>query len=91
MTLCNMSIEAGARAGMVAPDETTIAYVKGKRFAPRDAEWEKAVAYWRSLPTDDGATFDEVVEIDARAALSIRDVGNESGNGRSGDGARARD
>src|SRR5271169_4400768 len=55
MTLCNMSIEAGARAGMVAPDETTIAYVKGKRFAPRDAEWEKAVAYWRSLPTDQGA------------------------------------
>ena len=64
MTLCNMSIEAGARAGMVAPDETTIAYVKGKRFAPRDADWEKAVAYWRSLPTDDGATFDKVVEID---------------------------
>jgi len=65
MTLCNMSIEAGARAGMVAPDETTYAYVKGKRFAPREAEWEKAVAYWRSLPTDVGATFDKVVEIDA--------------------------
>jgi 3-isopropylmalate/(R)-2-methylmalate dehydratase large subunit len=64
MTLCNMSIEAGARAGMVAPDETTIAYVKGKRFAPRDAEWEKVAAYWRSLPSDDGAVFDEVVEID---------------------------
>src|SRR5438309_8153100 len=64
MTLCNMSIEAGARAGMVAPDETTIAYVKGKRFAPRDAEWEKAAAYWRSLPSDDGAKFDKVVEID---------------------------
>jgi 3-isopropylmalate/(R)-2-methylmalate dehydratase large subunit len=64
MTLCNMSIEAGARAGMVAPDETTIAYVKGKRFAPRDAAWEKAVANWRSLPSDDGATFDKVVEID---------------------------
>jgi 3-isopropylmalate/(R)-2-methylmalate dehydratase large subunit len=65
MTLCNMSIEAGARAGMVAPDETTIAYVKGKRFAPRDAEWEKTVAYWRSLPTDAGAAFDKVVKIDA--------------------------
>src|ERR1700720_4156430 len=64
MTLCNMSIEAGARAGMVAPDETTIAYVKGKRFAPRDAEWERAVSLWRSLPTDDGATFDKVLEID---------------------------
>jgi 3-isopropylmalate/(R)-2-methylmalate dehydratase large subunit len=65
MTLCNMSIEAGARAGMVAPDETTIAYVKGKRFAPRGEEWEKAVAHWRTLPTDDGAVFDKVVEIDA--------------------------
>ncbi len=89
MTLCNMSIEAGARAGMVAPDETTIAYVKGKRFAPRDAEWEKAVAYWRSLPTDEGASFDKVVEIDASAALSVRDLGNESRDGGSGDGARA--
>jgi 3-isopropylmalate/(R)-2-methylmalate dehydratase large subunit len=65
MTLCNMSIEAGARAGMVAPDETTIAYVKGKKFAPQGAEWEKAVAYWRSLPSDEGAVFDKVVEIDA--------------------------
>ena len=65
MTLCNMSIEAGARAGLVAPDETTIAYVKGKRFAPRDGEWEKSVAYWRSLPSDAGAAFDKVVEIDA--------------------------
>jgi len=65
MTLCNMSIEAGARAGMVAPDETTIAYVKGKRFAPQGLAWDKAVAYWRSLPTDEGAVFDEVVEIDA--------------------------
>ena len=65
MTLCNMSIEAGARAGMVAPDETTIAYVKGKKFAPRGAEWEKAVALWRSLPSDDGAAFDKMVEIDA--------------------------
>src|SRR4029077_11242331 len=62
MTLCNMSIEAGARAGMVAPDETTIAYVKGKRFGPKDAEWERAVALWRSLPTDEGSTFDKVVE-----------------------------
>src|SRR5450755_1833898 len=64
MTLCNMSIEAGARAGMVAPDETTIAYVKGKRFAPQGAEWEKAVEYWRSLPSEEGAAFDKVIEID---------------------------
>jgi 3-isopropylmalate/(R)-2-methylmalate dehydratase large subunit len=65
MTLCNMSIEAGARAGMVAPDETTFDYVRGRRFAPRDGEWETAVALWRTLPTDDGASFDEVVVIDA--------------------------
>jgi 3-isopropylmalate/(R)-2-methylmalate dehydratase large subunit len=65
MTLCNMSIEAGARAGMVAPDETTFAYVKGKRFAPQGKEWESAVDYWRSLPTDEGAAFDKVVEMDA--------------------------
>ena len=65
MTLCNMSIEAGARAGMVAPDETTIAYVKGRQFAPKGAEWEKAVAYWNTLPTDPEATYDKVIELDA--------------------------
>jgi 3-isopropylmalate/(R)-2-methylmalate dehydratase large subunit len=65
MTLCNMSIEAGARAGMVAPDETTIAYVKGKKFAPQGEEWEQAVAHWRTLPSDEGAEFDKVIEIDA--------------------------
>src|SRR6202451_3147217 len=65
MTLCNMSIKGGARAGMVAPDETTFAYVKGKRFAPRDGEWERAVEYWRTLPTDADARFDKVVEMDA--------------------------
>src|SRR5207248_10386754 len=65
MTLCNMSIEAGARAGMIAPDETTFAYVKGRRFAPRDREWEKSVDRWRTLPTDAGAHYDTVVEIDA--------------------------
>src|SRR4051812_20006865 len=64
MTLCNMSIEAGARAGMVAPDAATIAYVEGRRFAPSGAEWDKAVEYWRSLPTDADAKFDKVVEID---------------------------
>src|SRR4030088_53224 len=63
MTLCNMSIEAGARAGMVAPDETTFAYVKGKRFAPRDGEWEKAGAAWRQLASDPAAHFDTVHEV----------------------------
>jgi len=64
MTLSNMSIESGARAGMVAPDETTIAYVAGRRFAPVGDEWDKALDRWRNLPTDDGAAFDKVVEID---------------------------
>ena len=65
MTLCNMSIEAGARAGMVAPDETTFTYLKDRRFAPQDGEWEKTLARWRSLPSDPGAQYDKIVEIDA--------------------------
>ena len=65
MTLCNMSIEAGARAGMIAPDETTIAYLKGRRFAPAGEAWEKAQSYWTTLKSDDDAVFDRVVEIDA--------------------------
>ena len=65
MTLCNMSIEAGARAGMVAPDETTISYLRGRRFAPGAADWEKTVARWRNLPSDGDAKFDKIVEIDA--------------------------
>ena len=65
MTLCNMSIEAGARAGMVAPDETTFAYVKGRRFAPQGEAWVKAVEKWRRLPSDAGARYDKVIEIDA--------------------------
>ena len=65
MTVCNMSIEAGARAGMIAPDETTFAFLKGLLFAPQGADWEKAVAYWRTLKTDDGAVFDRVIEINA--------------------------
>ncbi len=64
MTLCNMSIEAGARAGMVAPDETTFEYVRGRPMSPSGAAWERAVETWRTLPSDDGAAFDERVEID---------------------------
>jgi 3-isopropylmalate/(R)-2-methylmalate dehydratase large subunit len=67
MTLCNMSIEAGARAGLVAPDETTFKYLEGKRYAPRDDRWEAAVAYWRTLSSDPDAEFDRIVEIDAAA------------------------
>ncbi len=65
MTLCNMSIEAGARAAMVAPDETTFAYVKDRRFAPAGAEWDKSVAHWRSLASDPGAQYDKTIEVDA--------------------------
>ena len=65
MTICNMSIEAGARAGMIAPDETTFAYLKSRRFSPQGALWEEAVAHWRTLPTDPGATFDRELQIDA--------------------------
>jgi 3-isopropylmalate/(R)-2-methylmalate dehydratase large subunit len=65
MTLCNMSIEAGARAGMVAPDDTTFAYIKERRFAPGGADWDAAVADWRDLASDVGAKFDTVVEINA--------------------------
>jgi len=65
MTLCNMSIEAGARAAMVAPDETTIAYMKGRRFAPQGEAWDRAVTYWRTLSSDAGAHFDKTLAIDA--------------------------
>jgi 3-isopropylmalate/(R)-2-methylmalate dehydratase large subunit len=67
MTLCNMSIEAGARAGLVAPDEVTFAYMEGRRHAPKGAAWDESVAYWRTLSTDEGAEFDTVVELDASA------------------------
>jgi len=65
MTVCNMSIEAGARAGMIAPDEKTFAYIQGKPCAPAGDAWEEAVAAWRALPTDAGATYDTVIELDA--------------------------
>ncbi len=65
MTLCNMSIEAGARAGTIAPDETTFAYLKGRRFAPSGSAWDEALAHWNTLTTDEGADFDRTVEIDA--------------------------
>lgn len=65
LSVCNMSIEAGARAGLVAPDETTFEYVKGRPFAPQGADFEKAVAYWKTLPSDEGAHYDKVVELNA--------------------------
>ncbi len=65
MTVCNMSIEAGARAGLIAPDETTFAYLKGRPMAPKAGNWENAVAFWRSLPSDDGAAYDKEVTLEA--------------------------
>ncbi len=65
MTVCNMSIEAGARAGLIAPDETTFAYLEGRPFAPKAGQWEQAAAYWRTLPSDDGASYDKEVVLPA--------------------------
>src|SRR6266536_674186 len=65
MTLCNMSIEAGAKAGMIAPDETTFEYLKGRRFVPSGTAWSEALAHWRKLPSEEGAVFDRTIEIDA--------------------------
>ena len=65
MTVCNMSIEAGAKAGLIAPDQTTFDYLEGREHAPKGAAWDEAVAYWKTLPTDEGATFDKEVTLDA--------------------------
>jgi len=81
MTLCNMSIEAGARAGMVAPDETTFEYVMGRPHAPTGADWDAAVEYWRTLPTDDDAQFDAEVLIDASTLAPFVTWGTNPGQG----------
>ncbi|AKF27312.1 isopropylmalate isomerase [[Brevibacterium] flavum] len=81
MTMCNMSIEAGARAGMIAPDQTTFDYVEGREMAPKGADWDEAVAYWKTLPTDEGATFDKVVEIDGSALTPFITWGTNPGQG----------
>jgi 3-isopropylmalate/(R)-2-methylmalate dehydratase large subunit len=81
MTICNMSIEAGARAGMVAPDEITYAYLKGRPHAPEGADWDKALEYWKSLPTDEGAVFDAEVFIDANKLDPFVTWGTNPGQG----------
>lgn len=81
MTICNMSIEAGARAGMVAPDETTFAYIKGRPHAPKGDDWDAAVAAWKELRTDDGATFDKEVVIDGSAIEPYVTWGTNPGQG----------
>ncbi len=81
MTICNMSIEGGARAGLVAPDETTFAYIHGKPFAPQGAAWDAAVAAWRELPSDEGAIYDKSVDIDAAALEPMITYGTNPGMG----------
>jgi len=83
MTICNMSIEGGARAGMVAPDETTFAYIAGRPYAPKGAAWDAAVAEWRQLPSDEGAHFDAVVELDANTLAPMITYGTNPGMGMS--------
>jgi 3-isopropylmalate/(R)-2-methylmalate dehydratase large subunit len=87
MTVCNMSIEAGAKAGMVAPDETTFAYIEGKPYAPKGAEWERALDDWRSLVSDEGAKFDREVFFDAHEIRPHVSWGTNPGQVVSIDGA----
>ena len=87
MTVCNMSIEAGARAGLIAPDEKTYEYIKGRKFAPKGEEWDKAVAFWKTLPTDEGATYDYTVSIDADALEPMITFGTNPGMGMAISGA----
>ncbi|NIH84938.1 3-isopropylmalate dehydratase large subunit [Amycolatopsis granulosa] len=81
MTICNMSIEAGARAGMIAPDETTFAYLEGRPHAPKGADWDAAVEYWKSLRTDEGARFDAEVDLDADTLTPFVTWGTNPGQG----------
>jgi len=81
MTICNMSIEMGARGGLIAPDQTTFDYVEGREFAPKGAEWEKSLAYWKTLYSDDDATFDAVLTYDAAAIQPMITYGTNPGMG----------
>jgi 3-isopropylmalate/(R)-2-methylmalate dehydratase large subunit len=81
MTVCNMSIEAGARAGLIAPDDTTYQYICGRHYAPKGAAWDAAVARWRTLPTDDGAAYDKSIQLDATALQPMITFGTNPGMG----------
>ncbi len=81
MTICNMSIEGGARAGMVAPDDTTFEYIQGRKHAPKGAAWDEAVAYWRTLPSDEGATYDNTFVLDANTLEPMITYGTNPGMG----------
>ena len=81
MTICNMSIEMGARGGLIAPDETTFEYVKGRRFAPKDEEWDKALAYYKTLYTDENAEFDKILTFNAADIEPMITYGTNPGMG----------
>jgi 3-isopropylmalate/(R)-2-methylmalate dehydratase large subunit len=81
MTVCNMSIEGGARAGMIAPDDATFEYLAGREFTPRGADWDAAVAKWRALPSDAGATYDKSITLDASALEPMITYGTNPGMG----------
>lgn len=81
MTICNMSIEGGARAGMVAPDDKTFEYLNGRTFAPKGKEWDRAVAYWKSLTTDEGAEYDKSITLDASLLEPMITYGTNPGMG----------
>ncbi len=81
MTVCNMSIEGGARAGMIAPDDTTFEYISGRKLAPKGGEWDAALAKWKKLPTDPGARYDSVVELDADTLTPMITFGTTPGMG----------
>jgi 3-isopropylmalate/(R)-2-methylmalate dehydratase large subunit len=81
LSVCYMMIEVGAGAGMVAPDNTTFEYLAGRRFAPQSADWDKAVEYWRTLPTDDGATYDKHITLDANKLEPMITYGTNPGMG----------
>jgi 3-isopropylmalate/(R)-2-methylmalate dehydratase large subunit len=81
MTICNMSIEGGARAGMIAPDDITFEYLQGRKHAPHGADWDKALAYWRTLPSDPGAKYDQLVELDANQLEPMITYGTNPGMG----------
>ena len=86
MTLCNLSIEMGARGGLVAPDETTFNYIKGREFAPKGEKWEKAMTYWQTLKSDEGATFDKEVTFDVTKIRPMITYGTNPGMGMPIDG-----
>jgi 3-isopropylmalate/(R)-2-methylmalate dehydratase large subunit len=79
MTICNMSIEGGARAGMIAPDDVTFEYMNGREFAPKEADWDKAIVHWKSLQTDEGAVYDKTITLDASTLEPMITYGTNPG------------